>query len=166
MLCLFHKWYVLPISLHDNMLDDENSLRNLERVSSHGSWATWISAYDKCRELTIEDNQVKPGNGDRENEYQHQYNADPSSWQISMHMNRGLENWTREFVNERVHHGPVNDHNSESKSMYAVKCIQYEISSCFAFQMTLNELRMFKAVGQRIQLQEQPSSMQRVVLLD
>ena len=31
-------------------------------------------------ELTIEDNQVKPGNGDWANEYQQQYNAGPSSW--------------------------------------------------------------------------------------
>ncbi|GJY15252.1 ribonuclease H-like domain-containing protein [Tanacetum coccineum] len=39
----------------------------------------------------------------------------PSSWKINMHMNRqaevfrGLKNWAREFANEHVYHGPVND---------------------------------------------------------
>ncbi|GJZ04220.1 hypothetical protein Tco_0537495 [Tanacetum coccineum] len=51
------------------------------------------------RELAIEDNQMKPGNGHWENEYQHQYNAGPSSWTISF----------RGPANERVHHGPFND---------------------------------------------------------
>ncbi|GJS28445.1 hypothetical protein Tco_0489065 [Tanacetum coccineum] len=143
---LFHK------CLHDNMWDDENSHNLLWPDISFLTKmkiSSMASAYD--RELTIEDNQVKPGNGDRANEYQHQYNAGPSSWQISMHMNRqaevfrGPENWVREFVNERVSEGILGDDSDDN------------------WASTYDE---FKAVGQRIQLQEQPSSMQRVVLLN
>ncbi|XP_071701897.1 peroxisome biogenesis protein 5-like [Rutidosis leptorrhynchoides] len=63
-------------------------------------------------ELTIEDNQVKPGNGDWANEYQQQYNAGPSSWADQYaheQVSRGPDRWADEFANERVHHGPVND---------------------------------------------------------
>lgn len=65
-------------------------------------------------ELTIEDNQVKPanGNGDWANEYQQQYNAGPSSWADQYareEVSRGPERWGDEFANERVHHGPVDE---------------------------------------------------------
>nr|GEV76121.1 hypothetical protein [Tanacetum cinerariifolium] len=67
----------------------------IQEAEETGPWQkesrlTLRFASDQCRELTREDNQVKPGNGDLANEYQHQYNAGPSSWQISMHMNRFL----------------------------------------------------------------------------
>ncbi|GKD39578.1 hypothetical protein Tco_1259785 [Tanacetum coccineum] len=82
------------------MWDDGNSLKLLRPDISllvKMKISSMVSAYDK--ELAIEDNQMKPGNGHWENEYQHQYNAGPSSWTISF----------RGPANERVHHGPFND---------------------------------------------------------
>ncbi|GJW25135.1 hypothetical protein Tco_0038946 [Tanacetum coccineum] len=36
-------------------------------------------------------------------------NEDFINGKISMHMNRGPENWVKEFANERLHHGLVDD---------------------------------------------------------
>ncbi|GJV61003.1 hypothetical protein Tco_1467103 [Tanacetum coccineum] len=63
------------------------------QVMDHGPRGSVHMTISRCMELTIDDNQVKP-------EYQQQYNAT---------LSRGHENWAREFANERVHHGPVDD---------------------------------------------------------
>ncbi|GJX40019.1 hypothetical protein Tco_0255009 [Tanacetum coccineum] len=63
------------------------------QVMDHGPRGSVHMTISRCWELTIDDNQVKPA-------YQHQYNVT---------LSKGRENWAREFANERVHHGPVDD---------------------------------------------------------
>ncbi|GJZ29630.1 hypothetical protein Tco_0574277 [Tanacetum coccineum] len=80
------------------------------QVMDHGPRGSVHMTISICRELTIDDNQVKP-------EYQQQYNATRlhgrSVIYLKMHdfvqVSRGRENWAREFANERVHHSPIDD---------------------------------------------------------
>ncbi|GKC19600.1 hypothetical protein Tco_1021750, partial [Tanacetum coccineum] len=125
----------VPQCLHDNMWDDGNSLKLLWpgiSLLTKMKISSMASAYDKCWELTIEDNQVKPRNGDLANEYQHQYNA-------GFMADQGPENWAREFANEHVHHGSVDSSVTPpqmKKIIYSdVESVTHQNKYCYCFSV-------------------------------